>query len=520
MNRHSFDGVIRRPAAPIRGTRSILHPQEKPCPEVKVLPLTSSQPSSIKKRFWSVRRLTLFIVIGAIIAIVIWYGWAWWAGVSLFTPSGQSPFGQLQSLFSKNELRGESEDRVDIVLAGIGGDGHDGEELTDTIQIISIRPSDGKTTMISLPRDFYVFDPLNDEYTKINKLNPRGMQSVGTAEGGMENLIQAIETALGEDIEYYVKLDFAGFKDVIDYLGGVDINVDHSFVDSEYPDENYGYQTIEFEKGMQRMDGETALQYTRSRHGQVTDGSGAYEGSDFARSRRQQKILIAIKNAILKTETLVNPQKMQKVFSSLDQHILTTLTLDDALRLYELTRNSALDKIDTYVISTDNLLAVIPSIDGAYLVGPRRGQGDYTEIQLYADAIFEDDPLAAVTSATLSTVPAPATPEAESKTIEVTAPADDNATIEIRNGSGVTGLAQRVSIALKNEGYNVKEIGNADRYTYEETLIYPVNDGHDATTERLENYFQVSSARGTPALTSEQDFLIVLGADYANYAAE
>ena len=153
--------------------------------------------------------------------------------------------------------------------------------------------------------------------------------------GGLLEAEAAISKVTGQDINYGVRIDFSGFVKAVDIIGGLDINVDNTLDDYEYPisgkeDESCGYSDedikafsatspaeldiqqkftcrymhVHFDKGPNHMNGETALEYVRSRH------AIGVEGGDFARSKRQEKVINAFKNKVLSAQTLINPSKL------------------------------------------------------------------------------------------------------------------------------------------------------------------------------------------------------------------
>ena len=182
-------------------------------------------------------------------------------------------------------LKGELDDRINFLLLGQGGVGHEGPYLTDTIIFASLKPSTKELAMFSIPRDFYVKIPKNG-WARINSANSIG-ETTDYDGGGSAYTAKIIEDVFDQPVHYWLRVDFDAFQKIIDDLGGVNVCVDHSFTDEYYPDENFGYEPVEFEEGCQKMNGDTALKFSRSRHG--TNG----EGSDFARSARQQKIILA-----------------------------------------------------------------------------------------------------------------------------------------------------------------------------------------------------------------------------------
>lgn len=224
-----------------------------------------------------------------------------WRGPKIVTTFFSNPLYTLPSY----------DGRTNVLFIGMGGEDHDGGQLTDTMIFVSMDLKNTGVTMLSIPRDIWV--PSIE--AKINAAYMVGAQESTAA--GYLMLEDAVYEIVDQPIHYVVSLDFNGFEELVDAVGGVDVYVDAAFVDEWYPirgkekDECDGdpeyrcrYEVLRFEQGMQHMDGETALKFSRSRH---ADGD---EGTDFARSARQQKIIHALKSKALSKEILLNPAKI------------------------------------------------------------------------------------------------------------------------------------------------------------------------------------------------------------------
>ena len=243
-------------------------------------------------------------------------------------------FGQLL-ISGDRPLAGEKNKEVNILLLGVGGNGYYGNMLTDTIIIASLRPGekpvDTEVVLLSVPRDLWVQVPDVPGYKKINEAFLYGeLKEKGK---GYLLLGEVLEEWTGLVIDYYAVGNFDAFEDTIDLVGGVDVDVKQAFSDFSYPDKNKGYlPPITFEEGFQHMDGERALIYARSRKG----NNG--EGSDFARSQRQQKILIAFKEKLSSFNYLISMTTISKIAESISGSFTTDLELWEMKRLYDLTK--------------------------------------------------------------------------------------------------------------------------------------------------------------------------------------
>ncbi len=231
--------------------------------------------------------------------------------------------------------------RVNFLILGKGGDGHEGPDLTDTIIFSSIKSersdkpfgigSKSQISLISLPRDIWIA-PLR---TKLNSVYYWGNQK--QQDGGLILAKSTVEEILDQPVQYGVVIDFSGFRRIIDVLDGIEVDIQNSFTDFDFPiagrendlcngDTEYRcrYETISFNKGMQKMDGETALKFVRSRH---AEGD---EGTDLARAARQEKVIAAIKNKVLSREILLKPKKIIELKDVVLESIETDVTPETA----------------------------------------------------------------------------------------------------------------------------------------------------------------------------------------------
>ncbi|MBI5733417.1 MAG: LCP family protein [Candidatus Kerfeldbacteria bacterium] len=272
-------------------------------------------------------------------------------------------------------LAGETDGRINFLILGEGGPGHDGPYLTDTIILASLNPQTKQVGLMPIPRDLVV--PIPGAGSKrINYANAIGEQQA--KDSGPILASTVVNQVFGLPIHYYVRLDFTGFVKIVDQLGGLPLEVPSSFVDKDYPDEQHGYQTVSFEAGWQIMSGERALQYARSRH-----GNGG-QSSDFARSKRQLQIMAAIKNKLLSPATFLNPRLALQVYRTLRDSVITNLDAQDAIRLAHMVRSIDINNIKQQILddSPQGLLKQIISEDGAYLLVPKTP--DYSDLKTAA----------------------------------------------------------------------------------------------------------------------------------------
>jgi LCP family protein required for cell wall assembly len=210
---------------------------------------------------------------------------------------------------------------TNVLLLGIGGEGHEGGDLTDSILLASFNLKTNKVTLIAIPRDVWVASMK----AKINTAYHYGNER---REGGGRDLAKsAVAETLGIPVHYALVLDFHGFVKAIDAVGGIDVEVENTFDDYKYPipgketaePESDRYEHIHFDKGTTHMDGATALKFARSRHA-LGD-----EGTDFARAARQEKIILAFRNKIVSTDTLFSSETINKLKESVSSSIDTDI---------------------------------------------------------------------------------------------------------------------------------------------------------------------------------------------------
>ena len=290
--------------------------------------------------------------------------------------------------------------RVTVLLLGFGGAGHDGGYLTDTLQVMSFDPKTGAVTLISVPRDLWIQVPSyqgrGGYWGRINEAYTIGMGQVDRSDmnvpyakhdAGGQQAMKAVSQVLGIQIDYWISMDFVGFRRFIDAIGGVDVNVERAFTDTEYPnnddaDVDPSYRTVHFDAGLQHMDGETAITFARSRH-------APEDGSDFGRSRRQQLLMEAVKDKVVSVETI---PKLFGIFDALEGHLRMSFSFNEAKDLLGWGQEQARAKrqftITTGSIDANNLVNGATSSGGASILLPRAGQGNYNAIHAWVQELL------------------------------------------------------------------------------------------------------------------------------------
>ena len=279
--------------------------------------------------------------------------------------------------------------RVNFLILGKGGAGHEAPDLTDTMIFVSLKLKDKEQKpgiyLISLPRDIWI-EPLR---AKLNSVYYWGnKKEVG---GGLVLSKAVVEEVTGEPVHYALVVDLSLFKEVIDSLGGIDVYVEEPFVDEWYPiagrenDNCNGdplfkcrYETVRFEKGWQKMDGETALKFVRSRKAQGD------EGNDLARAKRQQLVIKAIINSLQKREFWSSFDKVKNIANLVFKYVETDI---DTRTMVALSRQflAARSNIKNEVLPKDLFIVPLKSskYDNLYVFVPK--EGSFDEVHKWVD---------------------------------------------------------------------------------------------------------------------------------------
>lgn len=366
--------------------------------KVKQIKFNSQKDSPPKKRRAKkiLKRLAPIIIVAGILI-----------GLALFLTTLSGSSSVVNYITTGTSLRSD-EGRINVLLLGIAGGAHDGSSLTDTIVVASYSLKNNNAILISIPRDLW----LPELKSKANAVYQMGLsqnKGLGFSKTIMGNI-------LGIPIHYGLRVDFRGFVEGIDALSGVDVSVERAFDDFNYPisgkekdlcgfreeekefnaeeakllniepgkrkifispegeiatdsaEEDKGtkyfscrYEHIHFDKGSMHMDGSLALAYVRSRHGTNN------EGSDFARSKRQQKVIETLRNKVLAFETLTDPQKISDLVRALGKSIDTNVSVKDALELFKLSKK--LTGVKSFVLD-DSPKINLPDGRKSLLVSP------------------------------------------------------------------------------------------------------------------------------------------------------
>jgi len=308
-----------------------------------------------------------------------------------------------------------SDKYTNILLLGYGGAGHDGGLLTDSLIVVNIDRENSQVNLISIPRDLWLAIPTDWDSTTNNKINEA--YAIGGNETkyankkpefrgdvGRGNLAKyVVNSVIGMPINYFIAVDFSGFTKAIDLLGGIEIDVPNAFDDYFYPvkgleNETCGksaqeiadlhskysgfdlekqftcrYEHLHFDKGIQTINGTSALKFVRSRHSNES-------GGDFARSQRQFALLTGIKNKIISLQIIT---KADPVFDKLVESVKTDMDSNGIKALVNILTNSSSYTTKGIFLTDQNVLQQSKSGSGQFILVPREGVNKWTQVQNY-----------------------------------------------------------------------------------------------------------------------------------------
>jgi len=482
-----LDGLGARPVKPKPSSADPVAPDPgQPLPPPTGKPVITrghgGKPPRPKSKFRLWRRIALAVLIVAVVS-------GGYLGVKtvlaarhviVHNAKGTAP--ALAKKVDPTTLKGEGNGRINILLLGVGGGTHDGPELSDTMMVMSIDPVNKTVALLSIPRDLYVKIP-GYGYSKINAAN---------SDGGPALAEQVVEQVLDVPIHYYVHVDFSGFEQAVDAVGGIDITNTQTLSDTEYPCDNNqaaicGYY---LPPGQYHMTGAQALKFARCRKGTC--------GNDFGRAARQQQVLVAVRQKALTLSVLTNPIKIGQLIDAVGSDVRTDLQLSDIVKLASMVKAVDPSQIQQKVIDngTSGLLVDQQSPTAGDILVPAAGEFDYTDIQNLAHSLFADPYII-----------------------------KENATVQVQNGSGRSGIATAVVAALQASHYNVGTATNSAQY-YPHTEIIDYSGGKKPyTVSYLEQSFGVTAVTKTPPPTpagapAGPQVVVILGGDFQSMRAE
>ncbi len=428
----------------------------------------------------------------------------------IFTNRGNifSRFGSF--LISQDKpLVGEEEGFVNILLMGLGGEGHEGAYLTDTMIVASVNTKTKEVGLISIPRDFALTLPKYG-YNRINAAYAYAFRDDENTAGDFA--IEAAETVTGLEIPYFAVVDFKGFVKAVDNVGGVDVVIERTFTDSsfpnDYPFDTKGYLSpVTFTKGEEHMNGQRALMFARSRH-----ADNSVEASDFARSERQKKIIIALKEKVLSLN-LTKLNTINNLISNFSENFRTNMEPHELKRLADIAGSINGENVYSFSLEPDGVLIC------SALVDPQTGKPIPPTTETPDTATTEEQPEEKQPEVVRMYVIQPCSGKTFADIGEflknymaIARLQKENAVVEIQNSTGRSYAASEF-LGLDSKGIATKVGIFKGKLPFEQTVLYDNSNGtKPKTLEFLKSEMNLNVSDITYP-TSTADFVIIVGRD-------
>lgn len=441
------------------------------------------------------------IIIVLVVAVLL----AAYIGIKAFIASSKVFKGNIFDLLGQGQqLKTDQYGRSNILVFGTSEDDPDHEDaganLTDSLMIVSIDQKNKNAAMISVPRDIWV--DYNKSCMAGNEGKINAVYSCYSDDGknevdGANALKKNIGDNFGIDIQYYAHVNYTVVKQVVDAVGGVDVDVQGngavprgveagSILDRNF-DWKCRYQCyyVKYSPGVHHLDGEHALYLARARNDQ-----GAYPGyglaqGNFDREKNQQKILTALKSKATSAGTLSNPVAVTGIIDALGDNVRTNFTGPEVKTLTSLGKDIPSDKIKSIsLVEPGNMVVTTQNYNGQSIVRPAAGIYDFSEIQSFIRGKLN------------------------------TLNGQEDSQIEVLNGSTRVGVASAKSKELKAEGISVTSVGDTDANNYPAISWYDLSGGKSPkTSAKIQEVLGVAAAGTTlpTGVQSDSDFVIIIG---------
>lgn len=452
-----------------------------------------------KRRFFHKpsKRLVKIIAILVLIAILAFGAFYAW---KIFSNAGRVFNGNpLGAIFGNKELKKDANGRTNVLIFGTSEDdpGHDGANLTDSVMVASVDQKKKDAYLLSIPRDLWVKfgAACNSGYEgKINEVYLCG-KTGADENAGSAALRAKVGEVTGLDLQYSVHLNYTVVKEAVDAVGGVDV-----VIASPDPrgilDRNFDWNcpggkpqscyNVKYPNGPVHLDGIHALYLARARGDDPLGRTYGLAGGNFDREKYQQAILISLKNKATSAGTLANPIAVTQLLDSLGNNVRTNIDAEEVKSFASLIKDIKPANIHQLtLVDKTKPLVTTGNYNGVSIVRPIKGIYDFSDIKAYVTANVTGDTTAI-----------------------------EGATIDIRNGSGIAGMAQKEADKLNAQGLTVANLGNAPAGTYAPVSLYDQSAGKKpGTKQKLERILGVKSIVGPlpTGVTSSSDFVIIVG---------
>jgi LCP family protein required for cell wall assembly len=449
------------------------------------------------KRWKGITKRGALIVLALFVICAGWLGWKVYRNTAKVF-GNNNPLHVL-SAFKPVPLKGQDQGRVNILLAGNSSDAaaHGGASLIDSIMLVSVNTRENTAFMLSIPRDLWVDVP-GMGYGKINTTGAaETFNENGYPKGGIGALQKTLSTTLGIDIHYYSLVNYTAFKDAVNSVGGIDVNIQSAdkrgLYDPSFRPHEGG--ALKLPNGQNHLGGQVALNLARARGDPYNGVAGAYgfPQSDFDRTNHQRMMMLALKDKAISMQVLSNPGKVGKLMDSVGNNVKTDFQLNELTSLYHLMKQVKTSNIQSLSLNNadgSNLLMNYTAPGGQSALSPALGPEDFSAIKAY---------IAKVMNANKAT--------------------KEGAKIVVLNGGEVVGLAKEEGDYLGKKGLTVTHVGDAPAKADTTKVVEAVSGKMPETKKMLQKIY--GNTLATDAALAQQfgaDYVIVLGANQQSRA--
>lgn len=453
----------------------------------KLMRKMSKKPASKKKKIIKIIAAILVLIILAIAGFLVY---------KIFSAGGKSLKGNMLGVLTTQKLKEDSNGRSNFLVLGTSEDdpGHDGADLTDSMLVVSIDQNKKDMYMFSIPRDLYVEYGKDCPSGNAGKINAYfSCSKSGTSSSDEQERLTKTQKFVGDifgmDIQYGVHVNHTVIKDIVDAIGGIDVDIEGSNGAPGILDRNFDWKCnytcyyAKYDNGVHHLDGEHALYLSMVRG----DSAPTYglDNSNFDREKNQQKIIIAIKKKATSSGTFTDITKVTKIIDAIGDNLRTNIEAGELRTIVNVLagmKDDAIHRLDLY--DSSNPLVKSANYGGASVVVPSAGIYEYGDIQAYIN-----------------------------KNLSSSDVAKEAAPILVLNGTDTAGLATTKADELKAKGYTIYGTDNAPDGSYDSVEIYQIGSGNSGTAKALKNLYHVDIKTTQPplAVNDSVKFVVVFG---------
>jgi len=426
------------------------------------------------RRYGRTKRVLAIIGITLLVAIVA-------GGAGIYAYAKHVERTMQRTVYQKEKLNIDLEpakpmEPFNVLILGFDKRPREKVFRSDSMILGRVDPKTKQVWLISIPRDLRAQVP-GHGYTKINNAYAYGQEQLA---------IDTVEKLTGQKINYYMGVNFTGFKKVVNAMGGVWIDVPVEINDTD-ADPSKGNKYSHIDSGYQLLDGNHAITFVRARH--------QFADQDFTRMKNQQRFFKAIADQ-LATKTSV--AKVPKIVATAAPYISTNMSLMDMLRTAQAMKGSGSDAIQS---------TTLPGTWRTPYIWPDEAAMKKILAKFEAGEPFKAKKKPKASSSPTSTTDAQGEAKAAAKK-----PSD--ITVTVRNGGGIVGCAKQAASILKAQAFKVKDVGNANQFVYKKTLVVYKKDkpAAELVLASLPPGSKLVESRGMYSFKT--DVLVVIGKDW------